>query len=88
MAYVTYHTGRRDHLPRVRGNFYELEDGKWCASLYGWLPGYYDTLETARKAPYLSRPILDGLNKHICHVDGENRAITMADIEAAKKGTK
>jgi len=86
MAYITYHTGRRSYLPRVRGNYYENEDGTWCASLYGWLPGYYDTLETARKAPYLSRAVLDRLNARICHVDGQARAITMADIEAAKKG--
>lgn len=90
MAWVTYKTGRRTHLPRVRGNFSEVRDGNWVVALYDiWLPGYYDTLETARRAAYLSDAVLSDLNARICHVDGEDRAIAMADIaQTSPVGTK
>ena len=86
MAWVTYKTGRREHLPRVRGDFHETDKGDWCISLSGfWLPGIFDTLETAKKAIYLPEKMRSELNRRICHFKKEDRAITMADINATKK---
>ncbi len=66
---------------------YQTDDGRWVVSDDEmWLPGSYDSDATARAAAELSDDFLHGLGR-ICSVDGENRAITMADL-LAEKGEK
>jgi hypothetical protein len=45
-----------------------------------WLPGGYDTEETAREAATLGDDKLAELNDRIFSIHGENRRITAADL--------
>ncbi len=47
---------------------------------FGWLPGTYDTRETATAAAELPIEVLEHVLNPICHIDGENRAINMVDV--------
>lgn len=63
-------------------------DGGWAVADRGmWLEGLYDSDETARHAATLSDELLHRL-RHICWVDGEDRPITMADLDEARRGTQ
>jgi len=59
---------------------YPVDDG-FVVSHHGtWLPGYYDTAETATKAASLPDRVLTELNDRICHFQREDRALTMSDL--------
>jgi hypothetical protein len=59
---------------------YESKPGRWVVSENDvWLPGVFDSPETARRAADFPREALHELRR-IYHVDGENRPVTMADL--------
>lgn len=60
-------------------------DGTWTVSDRGmWLDGIYATEETARRAAGLSDATLRDLGR-IYRVDGENRPVTDADLDAVEE---
>lgn len=64
-----------------------LDDGTHVISSRGmWLPGNYDSDQSARYAFRFRNEVLQELQERICHKDGENRAITMDDLRAARAG--
>lgn len=61
-----------------------LPSGDWIAQSDGlWLPGVYDSQETAQHAATLSRACLHALGR-IYRNDGEGRALTMDDLDCAE----
>ena len=62
----------------------ESHPGYVISSRGMWLPGIYDSERTARYAFRFSDQELAGVNARVCHVDSENRPITMDDLRAAK----
>jgi len=48
-----------------------------------WLPGIYDSDETAREAVSLPDDVLQALSDRICSVQGEFRLITAKDLMRA-----
>lgn len=48
----------------------------------GWLPGIYATEEAARLATTIDPARLEQLSDQVCHLDKENRAITVEDLES------
>jgi PhoPQ-activated pathogenicity-related protein len=72
-------------MSETHGNLrlYPDSDGTWTVSDSGsWLPGIYDSKVTAIAAAALPDAVLEDRLQPICHVDGENRPITLADVEA------
>jgi hypothetical protein len=47
----------------------------------GWLPGIYATEEAARRAGTIDPERLEQLSDRVCSVHGEDRAITVEDLE-------
>lgn len=67
----------------------KLDNGVRVISSRGmWLPGSYDSDQSARYAFRFSDQVLQELQERICHKDGENRAITMDDLRAAKSSAQ
>lgn len=64
---------------------YKVDDGYVVSENGIWVMGVYDERETAFHATTLPDHVLFDLNERICHVDGENRVITMDDLLAANE---
>ena len=71
------------HLPGGR-RIYPAPGGTCtiATNAHGWLPGIYDGQETATAAFDCDVADLEVLSQRVCRIEGENRAITMADLEA------
>jgi hypothetical protein len=67
--------------PSDRFRTYDVENGVVIAGDVGWLPGVYDTAETAIEAFTLMSEddVLSNLS-HIYRADGLNRPVTRADL--------
>jgi hypothetical protein len=65
----------------VSANAYKTDAGDWVVADGCWLPGAYDSKTTALHAAAFSYERLSELNKRVCHIDGENRALTMDDLQ-------
>lgn len=60
---------------------YPFEEGTWVVADGGvWLDGIYESEATARRAATLSDSVLSALGR-IYRIDGENRPVTMADLQ-------
>ena len=67
---------------------HKLDDGTFViSSNHAWLPGTYADKETGNYAFQFDDETLHALNDRICHVERENRAITMDDLRAARPGS-
>ena len=80
----------RDSRARERriigGVIHKAQDGTCTISSRGmWLPGIYDSERSARYAFRFGDEVLQSLADRVCRVDGENRAITMDDLRAARQ---
>lgn len=60
-------------------------DGYVISSRSMWLPGVYETERAARYAFRFPVAALQQLTERICWQDGEDRAITWADLRAARE---
>ncbi len=67
---------------------YKVDDGYVVAENGIWIMGAYADRETATYATTLPDWVLADLNVRICHIDGENRVITMDDLLAANEGAQ
>lgn len=63
-------------------NTYKVKGGWVVSENEMWLPGSYDSEQTARYAATMSDAVLRAVQP-ICWVDGGNRNITRADLDAA-----
>lgn len=62
-----------------------LVEGGWVVADHGmWLPGCYDSEETARAAVGFSDSVL-AKAEPICSIYGENRNITLDDLRRVEK---
>jgi hypothetical protein len=60
-------------------------DGTYVISSHGqWLPGLYDSKRSARYAFRFDTALLQELAHRICTKAGEDRAVTMDDLRAAR----
>lgn len=71
-------SGGRRLWPDPEAGTYQISDGG------GWLPGIYADEDTARRAFEVGFDELQTLSDRICRIDGENRAITVADLEGIR----
>lgn len=63
---------------------HQTDTGNWVVADNGtWLPGIFDCRTTAEKAATLPDGVLADLNRAICRIDGEDRAITEDDLPHA-----
>ncbi len=66
------------------GQIWQAERG-WSASRNEvWLPGLYDSEAAARYALRLPRQVLQDLSGRICPVGGEDRNITLGDMDTIR----
>lgn len=70
-------------MTRAKIETYHVGNG-WVVAQGYWLPGLYDSEQTARYACRLSDRILTHVAETISSVHGENRMITMNDLRAGK----
>jgi hypothetical protein len=76
-------TCENDGMSERQLRHYEAEDGTWTVAESGtWLPGIYESKAVATAAADLPDARLARL-LNICHVEGEDRTITAADVERA-----
>lgn len=75
-AYSAWQRGKIRIFPGSNGHSISCDDT--------WLPGLYDTVETARAALEHEDDELAALSNRVCAVVGEDRPITMTDLATLK----
>jgi hypothetical protein len=62
---------------------HKTDENRYVVSENGvWVPGIYDSAETAKKAPKLTDEEIVTHLGHIFHADKEDRAVTLDELNA------